>query len=142
MKFDYELEIPDSTLLQTLNETKNYLTKHFDHLNITLGEYQKHARGDVELPVGGLVDMIAESSSTKYKDGRVKIDKGDSYIMLVRFGEDLPEIETVLPYGISNQPNSTHYTDQMNMYVNHERKKMTLEKEAIYETALKIYHPE
>ena len=86
--------------------------------------------------------MIAESSSTKYKDGRVKIDKGDSYIMLVRFGEDLPEIETVLPYGISNQPNSTHYTDQMNMYVNHERKKMTLEKEAIYETAIKIYHPE
>ena len=142
MNFDYELEIPDSTLLQTLNETKNYLTKHFDQLNITLGEYQKHARGDVELPVGGLVDMIAESSSTKYKDGRVKIDKGDSYIMLVRFGEGLPEIETVLPYGISNQPNSTHYTDQMNMYVNHERKKMTLEKEAIYETAIKIYHPE
>jgi len=28
------------------------------------------------------------------------------------------------------------------MYVNHERKKMTLEKEAIYETAIKIYHPE
>ena len=74
------------------------------------------------MPVGGLVDMIAESSSKKYKNGKVKIIKV-ILIMLVRFGDGLPEIETVLPYGISNDSTSIHYTDQMKMYVNHERKK-------------------
>ena len=77
----------------------------------------------------------------RYKNGKVKIVKGDSYIMLVRFGEGFPEIETVLPYGISNDSTSIHYTDQMKMYVNHERKKMTLNKAEIYNNSSNIYHP-
>ena len=115
--------------------------KNFNKLDISLGEYQKHVRLNIEMPVGGLVDMIAESSSKKYKNGKVKIVKGDSYIMLVRFGDGLPEIETVLPYGISNDSTSIHFTDQMKMYVNHERKKMTLNKAEIYNNSSNIYHP-
>ena len=85
--------------------------------------------------------MIAESSSSKWKDGKVKIDKGDSYVMLVRFGDELPEIETVLPYGISNDPKSPHFTDQMTLYANQKRKKLTLDKSEIYKNATIIYHP-
>ena len=85
--------------------------------------------------------MIAESSSSKYKDGMVKVVKGDSYIMLVKFGDELPEIETVLPYGISNDPKSIHFTDQMNLYATQKRKKMTLDKLEIYKNASNIYHP-
>ena len=141
IEFDFEQEIPDSLIKECLQITQIHLIKNFNKLDIALGDYQKHVRGNVELPVGGLVDMIAESSSKKYKDGRVKIVKGDSYIMLVRFGEGFPEIETVLPYGVSNDSSSVHYTDQMKMYANHERKKMTLNKEEIYNNSSNIYHP-
>ena len=61
--------------------------------------------------------------------------------MLIRYSDDNVEIETVLPYGISTDENSPHYSDQMNMYVNHQRKKMTLNKDEIYKSARKIYHP-
>ena len=85
-KNEVRLRIRDSRFYaaSSVEETKNYLTKHFDQFNTTLGEYQKHAVGDVELPVGGLVDMIAESSTTKYKI--IKIDKGDSYTVSTFWG--------------------------------------------------------
>ena len=141
IEFDFEEEIPDTIIIECLQLTQNHLMKNFNKLDISLGEYQKHIRLNIEMPVGGLVDMIAESSSKKYKNGKVKIVKGDSYIMLVRFGDGLPEIETVLPYGISNDSTSIHFTDQMKMYVNHERKKMTLNKAEIYNNSSNIYHP-
>ena len=141
IKFDFEREIPDSLLVESLQKTKSQILGSFDNLNISLGEYQKHVRAEIEIPIGGLVDMIAESSSSKYKDGMVKIVKGDSYIMLVKFGDELPEIETVLPYGISNDTKSVHFTDQMNLYATQKRKKMTLDKSEIYKNASNIYHP-
>ena len=98
-------------------------------------------RGDVELPVSGLVDMIAATSTASYKDGMVKAVSGDSYIMLIRYGDHQVEIETVLPYGASSNVNSPHYTDQMHMYVNHQRKKMSLDKDVIMKNAIKTYHP-
>ena len=117
------------------------MIKHFDKIEVLHSEFQKHVRGDEELGVPGLVDMIAATSSRNYKDGMVKAVSGDSYIMLVRYGNETVEIETVLPYGISNRPDSPHYTDQMNLYVNQQRKKMTLDKTEIYKSAIKIYHP-
>ena len=104
-------------------------------------DFQKHVRGDVELPVSGLVDMIAATSTASYRDGMVKAVSGDSYIMLIRYGDDQVEIETVLPYGANSHANSPHYTDQMHMYVNHQRKKMSLDKDVIIGNAIKIYHP-
>ena len=141
INFDFDREIPDSLLIESLQKTKNQILRSFDKLNISLGDYQKHVRADVVIPIGGLVDMIAESSSSKYKDGMVKVIKGDSYIMLVKFGDDLPEIETVLPYGISNLANSPHFTDQMSLYATQKRKKMTLNKTEIYKNSSNIYHP-
>ena len=86
-------------------------------------------------------DMIAATSTASYKDRMVKAVSGDSYIMLIRYGDDQVEIETVLPYGASSNVNSPHYTDQMHMYVNHQRKKMSLDKDVIMKNAIKTYHP-
>ena len=60
--------------------------------------------------------------------------------MLARFCEGLPKLESIMPYGASSKPESPHYTDQMEMFVNKELKSMTLDKEEIYENAAKIYH--
>jgi len=142
LKLDYELPIPDSVIVSTLEHTHNYFMENFGKLEVIHGDFQKHVRGDTELPVPGLLDMIAATSCNKYKDAKVKAVSGESYIMLIRYSDADVEIETVLPYGISNHLNSPHYTDQMDLYVNQQRKKMTLNKKEIYQTAKKIYHPE
>ncbi len=133
--------VPKKLIVESLKKTKEYFINNFGSLQISLEDFQKHVRGDVELPVSGLVDMIAATSTQNYKDEKVKAVSGDSYIMLVRYSKDKVEIETVLPYGISTHSDSPHYTDQMSMYVNHQRKKMTLDKDVIMNNAIKIYHP-
>lgn len=133
--------LPEELLIEEIEATQKYLLKHFKKIDITLADYQIHARGETEMPISGLVDMIAATNTVPAEDGQVKAISGDSYIMLVRYSDDATEIETVLPYGESSDPESEHFTDQMNMYLNHERKKMTLDKETIYKEAVKVYHP-
>ena len=123
--------IPDSYHLQAIEKTEKYLKKHFGKIDIILGDLQRHIKGNVNLPVSGLDDMIAPSDVVGYKNGRLKAVSGESYIMLIQFSNDAIEIETILPYGNSNNPDSPHYTDQMIKYINKETKLMTLDKEKI-----------
>ena len=133
--------VPEKIIVKSLVSTKEYFLKNFKSLNVVLGDFQKHVRGNVELAVPGLIDMIAATSTTNYKDGKVKAISGDSYIMLVRYSKEGVEIESVLPYGISTHTNSPHFTDQMSLYVSHRRKKMSLDKELIYNNSVRVYHP-
>ena len=141
-KMDLNTKIPEKFILSALEKTNEYFMKNFGGLDVLFEDFQKHVRGDVELAVPGLVDMIGAISTKNYKEGMVKAVSGESYIMLVRYSKSGMEIETVLPYGSSNRSDSPHYTDQMSLYVNHQRKKMTLDKEIIYNNSKKIYHPQ
>ncbi len=141
VKHDLDAPVPSALIIEALKSTKDYFLDNFGRIDVVFKDFQKHVRGDVEIPVSGLVDMIAATSTTSYNSGAVKAVSGDSYIMLVRYGDDQVVIETVLPYGTSAHPDSPHYTDQMHMYVNHKRKKMSLDKDVIMESAIKIYHP-
>lgn len=136
-----EDEIPDNFFTEALEKTSRYLKKHFKQLDISLGELQRHVRGEVNLPVSGLTDMIAPTYVAAYKGGRFKSVSGESYIMLLKYSNEGVEIETILPYGNSNNTLSPHYTDQMRMYVDKQTKKMTLDRKKIYEEAVRIYNP-
>ena len=124
-----------------IEKTKKYLIKHFGKIDIILGDLQRHIRGEVSLPVSGLVDMIAPADVVEYKNGTLRTVGGESYIMLVKYSEEDVEIETIIPYGNSNNPESQHYTDQMLMFINKETKKMTLDKEKIFRDAVRVYSP-
>ena len=54
IEFNFEEEIPDSLINECLSITQTHLIKNFDKLDISLGDYQKHVRLNVEMPVGGL----------------------------------------------------------------------------------------
>ena len=134
--------LPEKDFADAMRHAKKHLLKHFKTIDVKLGDVQKHVRGDVELPIGGSVDVLAAIYSEPYKKGKLKAFAGESYIELVRFTENGPEIETVNCYGSSNRENSPHYTDQMEMFVNQELKPMTLDKETILKEAEKVYHPQ
>ena len=98
-------------------------------------------RGNKVLPIFGLPDVITAMSTRPYKDGKVKVVSGESYIELIRFTKQGPEIESIISYGSSDLPNSEHYSDQMELYSRFKTKKMTLNKKKIYANAKEIYHP-
>ncbi len=125
-----------------LKEAKTTMLTNFGRTNLQLGDVQKLVRGNVELPLPGLPDVLAPMYSIPYKNGKVKGNQGDAYIELVRFTKDLPIIETLNVYGASARKESPHYTDQMEMYVKQQTKPMTLNKAEVYKNAVSKYHPE
>ena len=129
------------TLILALKDVKQYLIDNFGSINITLGDFQKLVRGDKEIPIWGLPDVITAMSSRPYKDGKHKVTQGESYIGLVRFNKNGPILESIISFGNSDNPDSDHYTDQMEKYSKFKTKKMTFDRDEIYKEAKKIYNP-
>lgn len=134
--------ISEEEAVASLRVAKKYFLHYFHKEVITLGEYQKLVRGTKVYPVGGIDDVMTTIRSQPWKNGMRKATEGESYIMMARFNRNGPIIETINVYGSSNRPRSPHYTDQMELYLNHRLKHMTLNKDEVLKTAKTVYHPE
>ena len=128
-------------VIEALKETKKHMLKFFGKEKVKLGEFQKLVRGSKEIPIFGLRDVITAMSSVPYKKGKTRVTAGESYIELIKFTEDGPEIESVISYGSSDNPDSPHFDDQMEIYSLFKTKKMSLKKEKVLLNAKKIYNP-
>ena len=128
-------------LEECLKEVKLKMIESFGTINVRLGDYQKLVRGNKEISIFGMPDVITAMRGVDYKDGKIKITHGESYIELVKFVDGKVEIESVISYGSSDHEDSPHYNDQMEMYSKFETKKMTFSKEEIYKNSKKIYNP-
>ena len=134
--------LPDSVYANALRHTRDLLITNFKTIDVPLGSVQRLQRGNVDLPVGGAPDVLAALHTEPLYNGRELAVGGDTYVQLVRFTKDsLPQIESLLPCGNSNRPESPHYTDQMELYTKQQTKKMTLDKATIFRDAERIYHP-
>ena len=132
---------PKTYLLKAMQDAKAYMLKHFKTLDVTLGDFQKLVRGEKEMGIWGMPDVLTAMYGTSYKDGKIRITAGETYIGLIKFTPEGPEIESVISYGSSNRPNSPHYSDQMEMYANKQTKSMSIDKDTVYAEAISIYHP-
>jgi len=124
-----------------ITQAKEELMAKYGTLQIELGTIQRHIRGKVNLSIGGAPDVLAATYSKKQEDGIYRATAGESYIELVRFGKNGVEIESINSFGSSSVVNTKNSTSQMNYFVNHKLKKMTLNKEAILKNAKRIYSP-
>ena len=134
-------KLNDNLIAQMLRDVKTYMEKNFNKTSVRLGEYQKLVRGDKEIPIWGMPDVITAMTSSRYVDGKRKITHGESYIQLVKFSDGVPYIESIMSYGNSENPDSPHYDDQMEMFSKFETKKMSFDKNLIYDNSKKIYNP-
>ena len=128
-------------LFEALKITKAHLKTYFNAERIQLGEFQKLVRGDKELPIFGLPDVVTAMRGQPYKDGKIKITHGESYIGLVRFTPNKTYFESVISFGNSRRPESPHYTDQMELYSNFETKTMSFDRSDVMKTAKRVYAP-
>ena len=128
-------------LYEALKITKAHLKTYFNAERIQLGEFQKLVRGNKELPIFGLPDVLTAMRGQPYKDGKIKITHGESYIGLVRFTPTKTYYESVISFGNSRRPESPHYTDQMELYANFKTKTMSFDRSDVMKTAKRIYAP-
>ena len=137
----YNRNFSEELIAECLLEVKNKMLKNFNTTSVKLGEFQKLVRGEKEMPIFGMPDVITAMRGVNYKDGKIKISHGESYVGLVRFTDEGVEYESVSPYGSSDNPDSVHYSDQMELLAGFKTKKMTFDRREIYKNSKKIYHP-
>jgi acyl-homoserine-lactone acylase len=134
--------LTEEEAVSALKKAKKYLLKNYNTIDVELGQLQRLVRGDKSLPLSGLPE-VPRAIDTK-PDKKLKVFKmtgGDGYMQFVKFGIDGVEINTVSPFGTSTHPESKHFTDQMELFVNEQTKRMSLKKEDVLKSAERIYHP-
>lgn len=140
---DYPKVMSKESCLEALIATKMHFIQYFKKDDVALGEFQKLVRGKTEIPIWGMPDVLTAMYAKPIEGGKMKITQGESYIQLVKFPKDaLPEIESILSYGVSTHEDSPYFANQMELYSKKQTKKMTLDKAKVRQEAVRTYHPE
>lgn len=135
-------QITKQESIDTYRHVKVYMQKHFARTDIVLGDLQKLIRGSKNWPLWGFPDLLSPQWTVPNKDGTLKSVGGDGLVMFVQFPkEGLPKIETVNMYGASSRPESKHFDDQVELYLQQKTKTMILDKITVYKNAERVYHP-
>ena len=113
-----------------LREVVDALMKGFGRIDPPLGDVQRLIRGKVSLPANGGTDTLRAATTWEPQDdGRMRVKHGDSFIMLVNWDKaGKVWSQSIQPYGAAtNRPDSRHYTDQMQLFLNHKFKPVRFE---------------
>ena len=140
-KLDADKIFDAHTLHKGLKRTSRYMDRHFKSQEIVLGDFQKLVRGDKNIPIWGLPDVITAMHAAPFKDGRYRVTNGESYIALIQFREDETHYQSVMPYGRSNKKSSLHYDDQMKLYQNFQTKPMSFNRDDVVQNSVRRYAP-
>ncbi|WP_271077061.1 acylase [Aurantiacibacter sp. MUD61] len=129
-------DIPD--FREELERSANHLMEHFGRLDVPMSDLLRLRQGEVDLPLDGGSDTLRASTLWDIDDdGRLSLRHGDSFIQFVEWeaGERVRS-QSIQPFGAATtRPDSPHYTDQMQLYVDHELKPVRFWREDVLENA-------
>lgn len=128
--------------VECIGKAKAKMIDKFGTIDIATRELQVLERNGKSVAVAGGPDCIRAVFGSFMEDGRNRMRAGDGYVQLVQFTNDGPIIESINAFGASSFSGSPHNTDQMEPFAKHEMKRMSLDKEEVYKSAKRIYHPE
>jgi acyl-homoserine-lactone acylase len=135
--------LSEEMAVDAIRKAKKLLLKTHGTLEVALGDVQRLIRGDKSFPAHGLRE-VPRATDTKLHDkkkGIYKVTAGDGYIQIARFSKEGADIRSINAYGASSNPASPHYTDQMEMFTNHEYRKIYLDRATLEAKAESVYHP-
>lgn len=127
-----------------LAEAAGYLKQHFGKLDVPLGDFIRLQQGKVDLPLDGGPDALRASTSyDELPDGRLAIKHGDSFVMFVTWDKaGKVRSESIQPFGsASTRPDSPHYTDQAQLFVQHKLKPVWFDPAELKANAERSYRP-
>lgn len=118
--------VPD--VAEKLKEASDHLMEHFGRLDPPMSDLLRLRQGDVDLPLDGGSDTLRASTLWRVDDdGRLSLVHGDSFIQWVEWPADGGRVtsRSIQPFGsATTRPNSKHFTDQMQLYVDHKLKRV------------------
>jgi acyl-homoserine-lactone acylase len=98
------------------------LTNTFGALDVAWGDVHRVKRGTVDLPLGGGDSTLRNVTYTRSADGTGLASGGDTYVLVVEFGET-PRAYSVTTYSQASDPRSPHFNDQLALYANKQLKR-------------------
>jgi len=138
--------------MNLLQETLNDLQKRFGSWKTAWGEdnrYQRTADGKFDdakpsMPVGlaaATFGSIPSFASRRFPNTNKRYGvSGNSFIACVEFGKRIGA-KSIITGGQSSDPNSKHFTDQAQMYIDGNFKDVLFYKEDVLKHAERQYHP-
>jgi len=106
-----------------LQKAVDHLNEHFGRIDPPMSDLLRLRQGDVDLPLDGGSDTLRASTTWVVDDdGRLSLVHGDSFIQWTEWPADGGRVtsRSIQPFGAATtRPESPHYTDQMQIYVDH-----------------------
>ncbi len=127
-----------------LREVVDALIKGFGRIDPPLGRVQRLIRGTVNLPANGGTDTLRAATIWEPQDnGQMRVRHGDSFIMLTSWDKaGKLSSQSIQPYGsATNRPESPHYTDQAQMFLDRKFKPVHFEWADAVKNAKRRYRP-
>ena len=136
-------EYPD--IEEHLQNTADHLMEHFGRLDPPMSDLVRLRQGDVDLPLDGGSDTLRAATTWEVQeDGRLALVHGDSFIQWVEWpapgSEGRVSSRSIQPFGAATtRPGSPHYTDQMQLYVDHKLKPVRFWRDDVEANAQRRY---
>ncbi len=111
--------------------------------DVAWGDVHRIRVGDVDLPAGGCNGDLGCFRVLWYRDapdGKLAARGGDGWVLAVEFGRR-PRAYSVLAYGESDLPGSTHHTDQTAMFARGELKPVRFTPADVRAHTVREYRP-
>ena len=135
-------EVKEAEWVETIRTAKKHLITHFGSAKVPLRDFQRMQKGSVEVPGPGFPDVLSAGYSSPWKDGKYKLDYGDTYTHFVSFSKEGPQqMETLVPFGSSFKEGEKHFSDQAILAEKQQTKSATLNKAEVMQKAERVYHP-
>jgi len=128
---------------ELLRKSVDHLNTHFGRIDPPMSDLVRLRLGDVDLPLDGGSDTLRAATTWRVDDdGRLALVHGDSFIQWVEWPADGGKVSSrsIQPFGqASTRPESPHYTDQMQLYVDHKLKPVHFWREDVEANAQRRY---
>jgi len=143
--------ISNEEIIRLLEQSVNNMTVNYGTWNIEWGEINRYQRpangvyddnkpslavGQTSSNFGQLPSFVSRPMNTKKRYGY----SGNSFIAAVEFGPKV-KAKTIITGGQSFDPDSSHFTDQAQMYIDGRFKDVLFYKEDVLKHAERTYHP-
>jgi acyl-homoserine-lactone acylase len=144
-EFALGFAVSEQEVVQFLRDAQQYMLANFGTITQPWGNVHKLRRGNKALSIGSFADMLSPSYPKPHKiDGKMEFNPeyGDTYTMFVKYGKNGAEfVESLQPLGNSINPESPHYNNQMELFVNQKMKHQTFDKTYWITHYESLYHP-
>jgi acyl-homoserine-lactone acylase len=123
MSAEYNNKSSAPDVKEHLQKAVDHLMEHFGRIDPPMSDLLRLRQGDVDLPLDGGSDTLRASTTWEiHDDGRLSLVHGDSFIQWTEWPADGGRVtsRSIQPFGAATtRPDSPHYTDQMQLYVDH-----------------------